>query len=278
MSYVLPVMASQTANIHTGNFRPYTNKSGADQQVKRSVPYLASGTRSVECIFSPDRTILICKGIIVDTIANNHRGLVGERTSSVAEASSILETLSRTLALGRFDRYLGYPYGYGDAYHDFRASCLAALENTPVKEHFREWFNIHRSLHIHGTSLETLVRLSSDDPEFARRRKKNAVDLTGNNPWLCRIGDVIESMGMNRETIGLESGRVGMGPKGSKFGDNICVLLGCSIPVVLRRVNTADNFGDPQYTMIGEFYLDDLMKGKAVSEIVSGDFAMFSLV
>jgi len=58
-------------------------------------------------------------------------------------------------------------------------------------------------------------------------------------------------MGMDRKTIGLGSGKVGMGPKRARVGDKICVLLGCSIHVVLRELKAPAEKGDVHYESVG---------------------------
>ena len=50
----------------------------------------------------------------------------------------------------------------------------------------------------------------------------------------------------------------GLGPDDSKVGDLVCVLFGCSVPVVLRRTAPDD------YEFIGECYVHGIMDGEAV--------------
>ena len=55
--------------------------------------------------------------------------------------------------------------------------------------------------------------------------------------------------------------RLAMIPRGANDGDLICVLYGCSVPVLLRGVEFQENF----YTLVGECYVDGLMHGEALS-------------
>jgi hypothetical protein len=58
--------------------------------------------------------------------------------------------------------------------------------------------------------------------------------------------------------------RLGLAPLDAKEQDIICVLYGCSVPVVLRvNAQTESNPGD--YQLIGECYFDGMMEGEAVS-------------
>jgi hypothetical protein len=48
-------------------------------------------------------------------------------------------------------------------------------------------------------------------------------------------------------------------------GDKVCILLGCQIPLILRRVGE-------HYIYIGEAYVDGYMYGKGVEEMDKGRF------
>lgn len=276
-SYVVPVMASQTSNALIGNFRPGVHNK--DKDWKAAVPYTASGTYSSECIFSIDRTTLICKGVFVDTISVKHGRVAhsGHQPINSTEASLILETMSRSLLLGRKDRYLVHALAHGEAYHDFRAFCHAAsAKTTPLWDVFQAWFDAHEDFLIHGNTLKALLQLSMADPDFARRYKNGKMDFSRNNRWLSRFGDIHESLGMDRHLVGLQSGNFGMGSTRVKMGDKVCVLLGCSIPVVLRPL--VDKEGNNwKWEMIGEFYLARAMKGEAL-EVDADQFTIFNLV
>ncbi|CZR65424.1 uncharacterized protein PAC_15324 [Phialocephala subalpina] len=50
----------------------------------------------------------------------------------------------------------------------------------------------------------------------------------------------------------------GIGPRDLAIGDMICILFGCSVPVVLRKVSTE------QYIFIGECYVHGMMDGESL--------------
>lgn len=50
-----------------------------------------------------------------------------------------------------------------------------------------------------------------------------------------------------------------MAPPGAQKGDVICILFGCSVPVVLRKLERSDEF-----VLIGECFLDGCMNGEAI--------------
>jgi hypothetical protein len=66
-------------------------------------------------------------------------------------------------------------------------------------------------------------------------------------------------------------GALGLAPDGTKKDDLICIISGCSVPLILREMtpDTADtaskNSGDTLYTIIGECYIDHMMDGEAIA-------------
>ena len=56
--------------------------------------------------------------------------------------------------------------------------------------------------------------------------------------------------------------RFGIGPTNAKVGDVVCVLLGCSVPVVLSRIDASDP--DSGYELVGEAYLHGVMDGEVL--------------
>jgi hypothetical protein len=52
----------------------------------------------------------------------------------------------------------------------------------------------------------------------------------------------------------------GLAPTRAQEGDLICILFGCSVPVILRKMESQD---DPFYFFIGEAYIHGMMDGEA---------------
>lgn len=55
---------------------------------------------------------------------------------------------------------------------------------------------------------------------------------------------------------------LGLAPQESRKGDLICILFGCSVPVILRKHVT--NPFTTYYEFIGECYVHHLMDGEAL--------------
>jgi hypothetical protein len=56
-------------------------------------------------------------------------------------------------------------------------------------------------------------------------------------------------------------GRIGMAPEKAMKGDLVCILYGCSIPVLLRSEAGCDGF-----SFVGECFLDSCMDGSVLEQ------------
>ncbi|KAN0114446.1 Heterokaryon incompatibility protein (HET) domain containing protein [Hyaloscypha variabilis] len=56
---------------------------------------------------------------------------------------------------------------------------------------------------------------------------------------------------------------IGLAPKPAQVGDLICILFGCTVPVVLRRCE--DEKGAVYFQLVGESYVHGIMDGEAVA-------------
>ena len=54
-------------------------------------------------------------------------------------------------------------------------------------------------------------------------------------------------------------GRIGMVPQSSRPGDQVWIVFGCSVPVVVR-------VSGERKELVGECYVDGIMDGEAVEE------------
>ena len=66
----------------------------------------------------------------------------------------------------------------------------------------------------------------------------------------------------------------GLGPNEARRGDLICILYGCTVPVILREIEDSVN---PYYELIGECYVDGLMDGEATETEPPPKTMMFKL-
>ena len=73
----------------------------------------------------------------------------------------------------------------------------------------------------------------------------------------------LENKRKNRSFFISPKGYMGLGPLGCQIGDEICVLLGCNQPLLIRR------FGD-HHLVVGQCYVYGMMHGEMMDEMEAG--------
>ncbi|KAK1829991.1 heterokaryon incompatibility protein-domain-containing protein [Podospora conica] len=287
-------LASQSASTHIGNFRPL-------HSWKHSCAYEASGKNTPRVSFSENLDEMTCAGFFVDLIDGlggvkpaRHPtiGMVQStsttnsppettsardgRASELEEQSFLLfDRLSRCLSLDRRDRYLRHPAPRVQFSREFQVLCRTASD-TPARVFpaFSHWFRKNKDLRIGGLTLsEALsntawaetVALPSSAGQQGKVLKpgQHPQDIAAITDWdsfLSRARTTTSSMG--RRLMVTDTGLVGMAPKRAQKGDVVCVLLGCSIPLVLRP-----SPGGATFTLVGECYLDGYMNGEILQGV-----------
>lgn len=71
-------------------------------------------------------------------------------------------------------------------------------------------------------------------------------------------------MGEGRRNFLTSSGNLGFGREDLEVGDIVCVLFGCSVPVVLRKMNGYYNF-------LRECYVHGILEGEVVGALEKGE-------
>lgn len=236
--------------------------------------YAARGTAASAVVSSEDST-LICEGIYVDTLDGLGQCLA-ERSSPAQQShpehptsiygddeatfSAIWRSLIsdvRYFANSSFERA---PEVMG---HLFTKKCRQWEDVFLNENHsqyqpkkvihpdisvFDAWYRSNRSLKIAGRpirewALEHFEAAQADDSDivlntsFERTMKKKIY---------------------GRRLITTQRGYIGLAPLASKRGDRVCVLFGCSTPVVLRPL------AEGGYQFIGECYVHGIMEGEAM--------------
>lgn len=263
---VIPCMASQSSRTHIGNLR-----GPGDLQVDPSIYYAASKDTPANCRF--EGSALFTQGVIIDTVD----GLAGSRHSDMAQSSEwnstqpagrphsagltedVLMSVCRSLVLDRKDRYLRYTMPTADFFSDFvrlLAPILTTLDSSGP-EKLQEWFQWTRSLRIQGRSFEDILRdgLSAgvDSSDAAAPNQDEYYHST----FFGRFFDTVVRLSLRLMVS--RNGHIGMTVEKAMKGDLICVLFGCSIPVLLRRTGDGNTF-----RLIGECFLDGWMDGSAL--------------
>ena len=115
--------------------------------------------------------------------------------------------------------------------------------------------------------------------EESRRFVQNVLQNTGG--WiqpLPAIDDVATYLGYadelcrNRSFITTREGYIGLAPSETKPGDQICILLGCQMAMILRPASSS------QYQVVGESYVHGLMDGEAFLGPFPGNYQSIKVV
>lgn len=132
--------------------------------------------------------------------------------------------------------------------------CLWSSEQKsfPSPQTFEGWYYYNRTLMVSGKTIETWAH-----EELAHRR-----NLTSN----CTTAEFFDYRDSqhwsSRRLITTASGNVGLGGNVCKNGDLICIIFGCSTPIILR--------GDGNtFKLVGEAYIHGIMNGEALDGIAS---------
>lgn len=284
----VPLMASQSACEHIGNFRPL-------RSTRWKAIYDAPGgtlRKEADVSFAEDLKELHCNGVILDTIHGlggldeqelrcesfvcheaGHDLMQSQKdqhsASQVAkQPSDWLEAIARSLVIDRRDKYLCFqaPSHY---ISDFLFLCHACVDGDPVDWSFSTWFGRNRQLMLGNTSLEDIVRQTPTEftspPPTLHRPPSHPVHQTNDklDTFLSRFHDTVRKKA--RRLMVTEQGYVGMAPCRARPGDIVAILFGCSIPLVLRKVA-------PQaaWQVVGEGFTYGYMNGETADELKSG--------
>jgi hypothetical protein len=285
-SKVMPVMASHGGGSLIGNFGIVT-----------TTLFESEDSYSADGIVDPDkkilkpnifhcpiekRLVLPCEGFTIDYIDGLGWFRYGDATRDHGKElplvqstrfrnhtpqiksdgdGDLMEIISCCLVLDRGDRYLRKrlpPLHFRDDFIAF--SHAVAPSSTTVHPIFASWFNMNRSLLIKGQTLESHCLASSTfmPSPVTLKEAQDLEDINNNYSFLARFRDTTDRM-EGRFTV-TDEGHVGITAAHARKGDMVCVLFGCSIPVVLRPVGAKG-----KCEFVGECYLDGFMYGAAVA-------------
>lgn len=107
-------------------------------------------------------------------------------------------------------------------------------------------------------ALKTAVNQSVDGGHISTNTLMQNTKSTFLFKFLQRVQETI----WMRRLIVTEYGLLGLAPEKTKKRDLICILHGCSVPVVLRPTSDG-GMGDEYFEFVGECYVHGIMEGEA---------------
>jgi hypothetical protein len=87
----------------------------------------------------------------------------------------------------------------------------------------------------------------------------DSISLSMVKEFLQRVQEVV----WNRQLIKTKRGYLGLAPEAAEKGDLVCILYGCSVPVVIREVEGGT------HELVGECYVHGMMDGAALAVQIS---------
>lgn len=215
------------------------------QEPKVEYIYHASGKAMAETSVEPGKGILVAKGIFVTKI--EHIG----RATSMTHSRDIQQAVV--------------------AVHDWRRLMEDRVSDDPnTLETFMRTLRCGRIKLEEGNNYETLrgkmlALLATIQELKTKAQIKKLKDSTDN--YKMQVNTEIEGLAQQifKRRFFLSSGLVmGLAPEEVHVGDLVCVLLGCSVPIVLREIGN-------HFEYIGDVYLDGYMSERAVAEGDKGE-------
>lgn len=275
-TYEVPLLVSQSARKHIGNFRPARGRSDPPNPAV----YAAAGDTPPRFSISRDGRQITCSGIVLDYIdglgpvpgqeEDPSLGLVQSTspanntkpTQPFQHLDETINSLIRCVTVNRQDRYLCVE----TPIDKFRAELfhLSPLTVQPGNQTlsicydwFFKWLQASDSLLFRGMPIHDAISRASKPQTQAGP----PIDFSSPAPrdgLASRLLDTTAPHQMRKRLVTTAGGMLGMGPRWARKGDIVCVLYGCHVPAVLRRA------GVGLFEFVGECYLDGMMNGEAM--------------
>ncbi|KAF2464828.1 uncharacterized protein BDR25DRAFT_346406 [Lindgomyces ingoldianus] len=286
----VPLMASQSASEHIGNFRPLNSR---DYEAAYDAPGSTLRNRA-NVRFSHNLKEMWCDGIVLDWIdglgglencktrcTSNackeaghtpQQSLQRQRTNFGTGPGPIqqIEAIAHSLVLDREDKYLRNraPRHFTS---DFLVLCYSCLNGENVDPLFSAWFTQNRDLLIYdGWSLGSIMTyiLESPEPSTFSLLPSPSIQIRSSgdgDPYVEKPDEADNFLDRFKDTVRHKSRRLmvtrngyfGMAPCMAQRGEVVAILFGCSIPLVLRSVGVRE-----AWQVVGEAYVHGFMDGE----------------
>lgn len=248
---------TQTVDLQKSSWVPAWDASGQSWllawQTWAQQNFYASKSMDASLRLSSDDKILVLKGLVVDKIAFKSMALARVGNNSKEMWAAIIHLWTVVQESGEL----------GAKYADLEDSFARTLTvSEPVDRFLRDpiIFNKH-DLAAYWLICETIAtQIGEQDSSLQggariRPQAKASSKERGNafGRTVCR----------RRSFFTTESGFMGIGMEAIREGDQVCVLFGGITPFILRKQ-------DETHILIGECYVEGLMKGEAIDLLQSG--------
>ncbi|KIW02607.1 uncharacterized protein PV09_06055 [Verruconis gallopava] len=193
--------------------------------------------------------ILELQGVVLDTILSEYE-LDPDVLFNENEHSSVLgnPTDHSLLKLWREQRDLVFSlYPSTKQLAKAFASTFVLGYRINYDEEYRERLMADFSAHV-----IRLVQLCAQDS----RQYAEMADEAPNGDWKNYLHEA-HSMSYRRAFIRTTKGYMGLVPNATQVGDSVCIIFGCKVPYILRKING-------HHFLVGDAYIHDVMDGQAM--------------
>jgi hypothetical protein len=207
--------------------------------------YRASGNTKPNARFLRDDQVLSVSGVVFDTIVK-----MGEWANNYQELIALLDPW-KDLALGSNLKKEHDEYVVGGE------SMLDAFNRTITADKTRSGHRAQRG----QRGLEVLTGEEHDLPD-SYRSDQELSDEERRFFWQEDSIQAIALRASRRRLIVTKKGYLGLGPINAQLGDAVVIILGLSVPAVLRRT-------DETWHFVGEAFVTGIMDGEVVEQKLS---------
>jgi hypothetical protein len=175
------------------------------------------------------------------------KGLTGDVGTSLANLCSIVA------------KYSNYHYSMDRSILQFESPKeIPSLEGNQILNAFTHTLLLGR--------ISSRVRLTKDDiKKFLSMEPLITFSKSKETGHLDKFCHALEEGSERRRLLITENGSIGSAPQTAGEGDIVCVLFGCSVPVILRKLQDQDS-----YEFVGECYLHSFMDAEAIAMQIKG--------
>lgn len=154
-----------------------------------------------------------------------------------------------------------------------QVSSLEMQEFAFFNESFAEMY-MHSLLCGRGVAGS---RLTTEDVKLLASLKLPDDPIDAHDDPIFSIGQAFEKGVRNRNLAITKDGQVCIVPQHARQDDVVCVLHGCSVPVVLRQCGESNS--EPAcYSFVGECYVYGYMDGEAIVKEIQGEMPRQSAI
>jgi hypothetical protein len=215
--------------------------------------------------FSGDLSTVVVTGFHVDDITFVSEGNQSARKHGILESDLLSHhalygdrvDIAVVRTLSALHHTLGFPPEDQQLVQLFLQLCNFSGHSKGADDQISLWYQAHKDLQIGGKSLHecfTLREGSSGEGQDDRESGKSYLD------YIRSFRQAFTQTTTRRKLFCTRRGYVGLGRESVTESDLVCILPGCSVPMILRRENW-------HYKLVGDSYVHGMMFGEVLDNM-----------